>query len=92
MRTQKTQDGGTNFDQRLIGDFCRAAREAGTELQVAVFPNAASDATKAYAIGAAERVATIGHVRENSHGFEMARLSVFDNLHGTLLQFLKSWQ
>ncbi len=87
-----SKDGGTNFDQRLIGDFCRAAREAGTELQVAVFSNAASDATKAYAIGAAERVATIGHVRENSHGFEMARLSVFDNLHKTLVRFLKTWQ
>ena len=43
-------------------------------------------------IGAAERVATIGQVRENSHGFELARLSVFDNLYKALVQFLKTWE
>ena len=59
-----SKDRGTNFDQRLIGDFRRAARDAGTDLQVAVYSTAASDATKAYEIGAAERVATIGQVRD----------------------------
>jgi len=36
--------------------------------------------------------ATIGQVRENSHGFEVARLSVFDNLPNTLVEFLRTWE
>jgi putative aminopeptidase FrvX len=87
-----SKDRSTNFDQALIGDFSRAAREAGTELQVAVYSAAYSDSSKAYEVGAAERVATLGQVRENSHGYEVARLSVFDNLLKTLVQFLKTWK
>ncbi len=87
-----SKDRLTNFDQALIGDFLRAAREAGTELQVAVYSAAYSDSSKAYEVGAAERVATLGQVRENSHGYEVARLSVFDNLLNTLVQFLKTWK
>ncbi len=87
-----SKDRSTNFDQGLIGDFSRAAREAGTELQVAVYSAAFSDASKAYEVGAAERVATLGQVRENSHGYELARLSVFDNLLKTLVRFLKTWK
>ena len=58
-----------------------------------IFGTAAfSDASKAYEVGAADRVATLGQVRENSHGYEVARLSVFDNLLKTLVQFLKTWK
>ena len=42
-----------------------------------------------YASGAAPRVATVGIVRENSHGYEVARLSVFDNLLNTLIRFME---
>ena len=86
-----SKDSGTHFDQRLVCAFCAAARAAGTELYTPVYAAAASDATAAYAVGAAERVATIGHVRESSHGFEVARLSVFDNLLATLVQFIRTW-
>jgi putative aminopeptidase FrvX len=86
-----SKDRSTNFDQPLISDFTRAGKEVGTELQVAVFSAAYSDASKAYEVGAAERVATLGQVRENSHGYEIARLSVFDNLLNTLVKFLENW-
>ena len=75
-----------------FADFSLAAEKAGTQLQVAAYSAAFSDASKAYEIGAAERVATIGQVRENSHGFEVARLSVFDNLLNTLVVFIKMWK
>ena len=87
-----SKDSGTHFDQRLVRTLCEAARAAGTELYTPVYAAAASDATAAYAVGAAERVATVGHVRENSHGFEVARLSVFDNLLKTLVQFIRTYQ
>jgi putative aminopeptidase FrvX len=86
-----SKDSGTHFDQGLVRALCSAARAAGTELYTPVYSAAASDATAVYAVGAAERVATVGHVRENSHGFEVARLSVFDNLLATLVQFIRTW-
>jgi putative aminopeptidase FrvX len=78
-----------HFDQRLVKDLCQSAKEAGTELQVAVYENAAGDASAAYAAGAVPRAAHVGHVRENSHGYEVARLSVFDNLLKTLVHFIR---
>ena len=83
-----SKDKITHFDQFLIVDFIEAARKAGTELQTAVYQEAASDASKAFEVGAAERVATFGHVRENSHGYEVARLSVFQNVVATLVSYL----
>ena len=85
------KDSHTVFDQRLIEDLSLAAEKAGTQLQRVVYDSAASDASAAYAAGFADRVATVGHVRENSHGYEVARLSVFANLLATLTAFLKSW-
>jgi len=87
-----SKDSVAHFDQRLVRVFQQAAKSAGTELQVAVYDAAASDASYVYAAGGAERVATIGHPRENSHGFEVARLSVFDNVWRTLVAFMENWQ
>ncbi|MBN2309026.1 MAG: hypothetical protein JXR94_08655, partial [Candidatus Hydrogenedentes bacterium] len=77
-------DRKVHFDQRLVQAFMRCAAEAGTGLQPAVYDGACSDASVVYEAGAAPRVATVGIVRENSHGFEVARLSVFGNLIKTL--------
>ena len=67
----------------------KAALNAGTELQYAVYGAAASDASLvSYSLGL-PKIACIGHVRENSHGFEVARLSVFDNLLNTIIEFLR---
>jgi putative aminopeptidase FrvX len=83
---------GCHFDQRLVRDLCEAAERAGTELYTPAYAAADSDASAVYGVGAAERVATVGHVRENSHGFEIARLSVFDNLLATLVEFVRTWE
>lgn len=79
------------YDQQLVRDLCQAAQGAGTELQPVAFDSAASDASLVYSAGLAQRIACFGHVRENSHGYEVARLSVFDNVLKTLVQFVTTW-
>jgi len=87
-----SKDRLTHYDQRLVRALCQAAREAGTELQPVAYDSAATDASLVYSVGGAARVACLGHVRENSHGYEVARLSVFDNLLKTLVQFVARWE
>lgn len=87
-----SKDRYTIYDQRLVRALCQAASEAGTELQPVVFDTAASDASLVYSVGASGRVACFGHVRENSHGYEVARLSVFENVVKTLVQFSNTWE
>ncbi|MGC8781588.1 MAG: M20/M25/M40 family metallo-hydrolase [Anaerolineae bacterium] len=82
-----TMDRGGHYDQRLVRDLCAAAQQAGTGLQPVVYPHAFSDAGAVYGAGAAGRVGCFGHVRENSHGYEIARLAVFDNVIKTLIQY-----
>ena len=79
-------------DHGLVRALCDAAGQAGTELQPVVYDAAYSDAGKVATCGGAHRVATFGHVRENSHGYEVARLSVFDNVMVTLVRFLANWE
>ena len=45
-----------------------------------------------YDVGGTQRIACFGHVRENSHGFEVARLAVFDNVHKVLVEFVRKWK
>jgi putative aminopeptidase FrvX len=78
----------TFSDDRLVMDLCRAAVRAGTELQPVVYDSAASDASMVFSTGGAHRIATFGQVRENSHGYEIARLSVFDNVFRTLIEYV----
>ena len=86
-----TKDSLAQYDQNLIRAFSKAALEAGTALQPVVLDDAASDASMtSYALGI-PKIVCIGHVRENSHGYEVARLSVFDNLLNSLTAFLKSF-
>ena len=86
------KDSHTQFDGGVIDDLCTAATHAGPELQRVVYDSAASDASAVYAAGFADRVATLGQVRENSHGYEVARLSVFENLYLTIREFVATWQ
>jgi putative aminopeptidase FrvX len=86
-----SKDTRGHYDQRLIREFMRAAQKVGTELQPVVYQSAASDASLVYYAGGAPRICCIGHARENSHGFEIIRLSVLDNLLKTLVQFVKTW-
>lgn len=79
------------YDQALVRDLCEAAIVAGTALQPVVFENAASDASLVFAAGLTQRIACFGHVRENSHGYEVARLAVFENVVNTLVHFVTTW-
>jgi putative aminopeptidase FrvX len=79
------------YDQALVLDLCAAAQAAGTALQPVVFDNAASDASLVYAAGLTQRIACFGHVRENSHGYEVAKVAVFGNVVETLVRFVTTW-
>jgi putative aminopeptidase FrvX len=85
-----SRDSQVHFDQGLIEDLGTAAGRAGTELQYAVYSAAASDATGVLQVGGAERCATIGYPRENSHGYEVVRWSVFSHLTATLGEWVVS--
>ena len=75
----------------LCAVLASTAQAAGTDLQPVAYEQAASDASLVYAVGATQRIACFGHVRENSHGYEVARLAVFDNVLKTLVAFVTRW-
>lgn len=87
-----TKDRLATYDVALVRTLCATAREAGTDLQPAVYQSAASDASLLHYAGLAPRIACFGHVRENSHGYEVARLAVFDHLLDVLVKFVETWQ
>jgi putative aminopeptidase FrvX len=87
-----THDRYGPYDQQLVRDLCDLARQAKTELQPAVYSSTASDASMVMNTGGAARAACFGHVRENSHGYEVARLSVFDRVFDILVRFVGEWQ
>lgn len=86
-----SKDRLTHYDQGLVRELLASGRAAGTEVQVAVYDSAASDASLVYSTGGAPRVACFGHVRENSHGYEVIRLSVLDHTARTLLHFVENF-
>ncbi len=83
-----TKDRLANYDYDLVLELLAAARTAGTEMQTVAYDSAASDASLVHYAGLAPRVACVGHVRENSHGYEVIRLSVIDNVVRTIEQFV----
>lgn len=85
-----SKDRFCNYNQDLIKAFVDAAEHAGTELQIAVYDSAASDASAVYNAGLAPKVGFLGHVRTNSHGFELGRLSVFSNTVKTIVEYIKT--
>ncbi len=84
------KDAKTNYDVRIITTFDRTARSLGLNLQRAVLEYAYSDASASYDVGGVPRVGLVGYPRENSHGFEVAHLKVFDQLLLLLEQFLRN--
>ena len=80
------------YDPKLVEYLCRLGREERIDVQRAVYDSAGSDASAAYAVGAAERIGFLGHVRENSHGYEVARLSVFDHVLTLLKRFVAEFE
>ncbi len=79
-----SKDALANYDQRLLAHLRKAAETSGTELQHVVIEAGYSDASSVYKTGASPRIALLGHARFNSHGFEVARLSVFPAVVRTL--------
>ena len=86
-----TKDRLVHYDLGLMRALDEAAHRAGTELQRATYDATLSDASAVRSVGAAPRAACFGHVRDNSHGYEIARLSVFDNVYATLWELVASW-
>ncbi|UCG01644.1 MAG: M20/M25/M40 family metallo-hydrolase [Candidatus Heimdallarchaeota archaeon] len=80
------------YSPGLIKALSEAAENAGTELQHLVYTTSGSDAGMAGNVGASPQAACIGHIRKNSHGFEVAYLSVFENLYKTLRMFISTWK
>jgi putative aminopeptidase FrvX len=68
------------YSPKLVKALLGAGRAVGVEVQTAAYGVSASDASMANETGAVGQVACFGHVRESSHGYEVARLAVFDNL------------
>ena len=86
-----TKDSRGPYDPGLLRDFGTLAQAAGTGIQYAAYDANASDASMAHFVGYAPRIACFGHVRENSHGYEVARLRGFDHVLDTLLAFVREW-
>lgn len=87
-----SKDSLAHYDPRLLRDFAALAKTAGTEVQFVAYTGNASDASLAHYAGYAPRIACFGHVRENSHGYEVARLRVFDSVLNTLIHFVRDWR
>lgn len=83
------KDAKANYSRSLLMELEAAAHSVGIELQRAVLENAYSDASAAYDCGGVATFATIGHVRENSHGFEIASLGVCDTVPAVLEAFVR---
>ncbi|MFX1252882.1 MAG: M20/M25/M40 family metallo-hydrolase [Promethearchaeota archaeon] len=88
----RIRDGSYFYDRGLIKALSEAATMAGTELQPLVYTISGSDAGMVGNIGASPQTACLGHIRKNSHGFEIAHLSVFENLYKVLWTFVTSWE
>lgn len=82
-----SRDGLIHYDQEMIQIFQQVGQKEGIDVQVAAYNSSASDASMVMAAGLVAKAVCFGHVRENSHGYEVARLSVFDNV----IQVLKSF-
>jgi putative aminopeptidase FrvX len=80
------------YDQRLVQELMAAAERAGTGLQPVVYDGAASDASMVAAALGVPRIACVGQVRANSHGYEVLRVRVLDHLLDTLYQYLTGGQ
>jgi putative aminopeptidase FrvX len=80
------------YDPGLVRAFLRAGKAAGTDVQTVAYDSAASDASLVYAAGGTYRAACFGHVRENSHGYEVARISTFGHIVNTLVRFVETFE
>ncbi len=83
-----SKDALGHYDFALMQALRTAGQEVGVEVQSVVYERAASDASMVYTSGLAERALVFGCVRENSHGYEILRVSVLENTLKTLHRFV----
>ena len=88
----RSKDRAAIYDPYLLDDICRLAERAGVSLQPVAYASSASDASLAHAVGVAPRIASVGYVRESSHGYDTTPVSSFDNLLTTLVAFVRDWK
>jgi len=88
----RTKDHAAIYDPYLLEDFCHLAEQAGVSLQPVAYASSASDASLAHAVGVAPRIASVGYVRESSHGYDATPIASFDNLLATLVSFVRNWE
>jgi putative aminopeptidase FrvX len=84
----RSRDRVATYDQDLLLEICRISSDAGVDLQPVVYSGAASDASLVYSIGASPRVACLGYVRANSHGFEATPLITLDHTLAVIQELL----
>lgn len=84
------KDGKTNYSHKILKAFTAAAQTTNTPIQRVIFETAFSDASSTYYVGGAPQIGTIGHPRENSHGFETAPLQIFQQVLTVLEEFVRS--
>ncbi len=88
----RTKDRAAIYDPYLLDDICRLAEKAGVGLQPVAYASSASDASLAHSVGAAPCIASVGYVRESSHGYDATPIASFDNLLITLVAFVRYWE
>ncbi|MEM7802128.1 MAG: M20/M25/M40 family metallo-hydrolase [Chloroflexota bacterium] len=80
------------YDVDLAERLIDCGRRLNIEVQRATYNVSASDASMVAQSGGTGRIACFGHPRENSHGFEVAKLSVFDDILEILALFLSEFE
>lgn len=75
------------YDIELARDISQVGQSVGVEIQRAAYDVSASDASLITQAGGTGRIACFGHPRENSHGYEIARLSVFEAVFQVVREF-----
>jgi putative aminopeptidase FrvX len=80
------------YSKELISALSQSALDAGTELQQLVYTLSGSDAGLVGNIGASPHTTCVGHIRLNSHGYEIAYISVFEKLYKTLWSFITTFK
>lgn len=80
------------YDIGLAEQLINCGERLEIEVQRATYNVSASDASLVTHVGGTGRIACFGHPRENSHGFEVAKLSVFDDILEILALFLSEFE
>lgn len=79
-----------NYNPDLIRTITGIANKTKIPLYPVIYESAASDASAVWKTGGAQKIAFLGHARTNSHGFEVARLSCFENVLELLGQVIEN--